>query len=77
MLLCLGLGSLFNHSNPPNLDYRVDEDNLIIKFYAAKDIDKDEELTIFYGVNLWFDKHIPQGTNTDEDDESFLSKLNI
>lgn len=39
MLLCLGVGSLFNHSATPSLDYRVDRHNLIITFFAARDIE--------------------------------------
>ncbi|CAL8472052.1 g11594 [Coccomyxa elongata] len=54
MLLCLGVGSLFNHSRTPSLDYRIDREELIIRFYAARDIRQGEELTIFYG-NVWFD----------------------
>jgi hypothetical protein len=38
MLLCLGVGSLFNHSRRPSLDYRVDRQDLIIRFYAAREI---------------------------------------
>ena len=33
---------------------RIDEDALVIRFYAAKPIAAEEELTIFYGSNLWF-----------------------
>ena len=38
MLLCLGVGSLFNHSRTPSLDYRIDRKELIIRFYAARDV---------------------------------------
>lgn len=38
MLLCLGVGSLFNHSRTPSLDYRIDREELIIRFYAARDV---------------------------------------
>ena len=31
MLLALGFGSLFNHSTSPNLDYRVDFDDQVIR----------------------------------------------
>lgn len=54
--LALGLGSLFNHHDPPNVDYRVDGINQIIRYYAASNIEKDEELCIYYGPRLWFDK---------------------
>ncbi|KAL3141986.1 hypothetical protein ABBQ32_004630 [Trebouxia sp. C0010 RCD-2024] len=55
MLLALGVGSLFNHSRQPNLDYRVDHDKLIIRYFAAKSVPAGEELTIFYGDKLWFE----------------------
>lgn len=55
MLLALGVGSLFNHNRQPNLDYRVDHDNLIIRYFAAKTVATGEELTIFYGDKLWFE----------------------
>ena len=31
-------GSMFNHSSRPNVDYRVDVNQLIIRFSAARDI---------------------------------------
>ena len=55
MLLALGVGSLFNHSKQPNLDYRIDHDNLIINYFAARNVSPEEELTIFYGSDLWFE----------------------
>ena len=55
MLLALGVGSLFNHSKHPNLDYRIDNDNLVINYFAARHVCPAEELTIFYGNKLWFD----------------------
>lgn len=55
MLLALGVGSLFNHNRQPNLDYRVDHDKLIIRYFAAKNVPAGEELTIFYGDKLWFE----------------------
>lgn len=54
MLLALGVGSLFNHSGRPNLDYRIDSAQLLITYIAARNIQADEELTIFYGDKLWF-----------------------
>ena len=55
MLLALGVGSLFNHSQKPNLDYRIDHDQLMIRYFAAREIMPEEELTIFYGDKLWFE----------------------
>ncbi len=55
MLLALGVGSLFNHSQRPNLDYRIDHEQLVIRYFAAHDILPEQELTIFYGDKLWFE----------------------
>ena len=53
-LLVLGVGSLFNHSTQPNLDYRIDAEALVVRYYAAKPVAAGQELTIFYGSKLWF-----------------------
>jgi len=53
-LLALGVGSLFNHSAQPNLDYRIDAEALVVRFYAARPVLAGEELTIYYGCKLWF-----------------------
>ncbi len=47
--LCLGYGSIFNHSYTPNVffDYKYDERILIFK--AIRDIKEGEELYINYG----------------------------
>lgn len=54
-LLALGYGSLLNHNKNPNIDYRIDSNNLC-KIYSSgyNVINKDEELCISYGVKLWF-----------------------
>ncbi len=55
MLLALGVGSLFNHARKPNLDYRLDGNQPVIRYVAARNIMAEEELTIFYGDKLWFE----------------------
>ena len=55
MLLALGVGSLFNHSRQPTLDYRVDYDSLIIRYFAARAVTSGEELSVYYGDKLWFE----------------------
>ena len=55
MLLALGVGSLFNHARKPNLDYRIDGNQSVIRYFAARNIMAEEELTIFYGDKLWFE----------------------
>ena len=91
MLLALGVGSLFNHSQTPNLDYRIDHDALVIKYFAARNIAPDEELTIFYGGKIWFED--AKGTSSAkqlkglssistahdhmDDEEAFLGQLTL
>lgn len=89
MLLALGVGSLFNHSKHPNLDYRIDVANQLIRYTAARDIKADEELTIFYGNKLWFtDMASKEGnlagiTDTNmthdhmDDEQAFLNDMTV
>lgn len=50
-LLALGLISLINHNNDPNVETMVDDKIMILK--AIKNIKKGEELFLSYGEN-WF-----------------------
>ncbi|KAI8377807.1 uncharacterized protein BYT42DRAFT_546437 [Radiomyces spectabilis] len=52
--LALGLGSMFNHANDPNVGFVRDFDNSLIRYITLRDIAPDEELCISYGANLWF-----------------------
>jgi len=78
-LLALGYGSIFNHSDPPNVDYRVDGEGLTVRYYAARDIKVEDELCIYYGANLWFEQTDGAGANDraeeSSDDEDFLSRI--
>lgn len=47
--LALGLGSLFNHSRNDNLCVTFRPARLEIAFWAKRDIDAGEELTVDYG----------------------------
>lgn len=49
------IGSLFNHSDPPNVNFTLDIPNDSIRYIASRDIEAEEELCIFYGHKLWFD----------------------
>ena len=53
----LGLGhcSLYNHSDNNNALQGIMPDNSIL-VYAIKDIEKDEEILISYGMNYWNNK---------------------
>ncbi|KAF9909930.1 hypothetical protein EC991_007733 [Linnemannia zychae] len=54
MALALGLGSMFNHSNSPNVGFQRDLDNGLIRYSTLREIQAGEELCISYGPNLWF-----------------------
>lgn len=51
--LCLGKGSLYNHSPSPNVLVIKDYDNNLIHFIASKEIPTGSEMTIKYGT-IWF-----------------------
>lgn len=59
--VCLGFGSLYNHSYKPNAKYIKDEEDNIIRFVAIKNIKRDEEIIINYNghpedkTKLWFE----------------------
>ncbi|KAG0165860.1 hypothetical protein DFQ28_008181 [Apophysomyces sp. BC1034] len=53
--LALGLGSMFNHSNNPNVGYVRSFEQRLIRYITMNDIQADEELCISYGSHLWFD----------------------
>lgn len=59
--ICLGYGSLYNHSYSPNAKFTNNLDKNTIDFYALRAIQIGEEITINYNGNpnskseLWFD----------------------
>jgi len=82
-LLALGYGSIFNHSDSPNVDYRIDKPNLTVNYYASKGVEKGEELFIYYGASLWFEdvnakKSAIEDTSSSEDEDGgFLFKIKM
>ena len=46
--ICLGFGSLFNHSYTPNATYKKRFDEDVIDFVALKSIGTNEEITVNY-----------------------------
>ncbi len=46
--VCLGYGSLYNHSYSPNATYKKHFAEQVIDFVAIKDIAKGEEITVNY-----------------------------
>ena len=59
--ICLGYGSLYNHSYSPNAKFTNNLDKFTIDFYALREIQKGEEIMINYNGNpssqseVWFD----------------------
>ena len=47
--LCLGYGSLYNHSNTPNVDHQLYPNDSRMSYIAIRDIEAGEELTVTYG----------------------------
>ena len=62
VVLALGYGSLYNHSDFPNASYKINQKDKLITFKAVKDIKKGEEISFNYrGVSssktpLWFER---------------------
>lgn len=55
--VALGLISLINHGLPANADWELDIPARTIRLLAARDIAAGEEITIDYGIALWFEEH--------------------
>ena len=56
-VLAWGYGSLFNHDIKPNADWEEHPKWMGFKFFALRDIEKDEEITISYGgESYWRDR---------------------
>jgi SET domain-containing protein len=54
--IAMGYGMLYNHHHDPNAMYRFNDNSSLpsIDFFAKKDINVGDEITIDYGDNLWF-----------------------
>ncbi|HQU59639.1 MAG: SET domain-containing protein-lysine N-methyltransferase [Phaeodactylibacter sp.] len=59
--IALGYGSLFNHDYDPNAEYIPDFDHNTLDFFALRDIDAGEEITVNYNGDpeeqseIWFE----------------------
>jgi len=49
-----GYGSLYNHSNTPNADWRDNQDKTAFEIYAIRDIEINEEIFTYYGGNEYW-----------------------
>ena len=68
-------GSLFNHSDSPNVSYSIDTATESIRYTTVRAVEPDEELCIFYGSNLWFkstETPISEGERTRADTDTGL-----
>ncbi|NCN58987.1 SET domain-containing protein-lysine N-methyltransferase [Candidatus Roizmanbacteria bacterium CG22_combo_CG10-13_8_21_14_all_38_20] len=54
--ICLGFGSLYNHSYAPNALYQKRKDDGTIEFFVIKNIEKDEEISVNYNYGNPQDK---------------------
>jgi SET domain-containing protein len=52
MILLLGYGSLYNHSDEHNAEWNIYNDNMAI-LYALKDIPIGHEIYVNYGNTFW------------------------
>ncbi|GMI11015.1 hypothetical protein TrLO_g13130 [Triparma laevis f. longispina] len=75
-LLALGYGSIFNHDETPNVDFRVDRENLEVRYIACKEIDVGCELFIYYGDKLWFEYAGKKEESSDEEGD-FLARIEL
>ena len=48
------LGSLFNHSEAPNVSFSIGTSSNTIQYTVSRIVLSNEELCIFYGQRLWF-----------------------
>ena len=74
--LALGFGSLYNHSDQPNLVFKRDLKNLTITFSTLREIEPGEQLTISYDYigtgesprkRSWFEIHKVEKIGIKED----------
>ncbi|KAG9016298.1 hypothetical protein FRB90_003378 [Tulasnella sp. 427] len=54
MALALGLGSMMNHDENPNVSHSIVRETKCIKFITMKPVQTGDELCIYYGSKLWF-----------------------
>ncbi|KAH9038244.1 hypothetical protein EDB85DRAFT_1934288 [Lactarius pseudohatsudake] len=71
MALALGLGSLFNRSDSPNVSYSIDTTTESIRFTTTRAVEPDEELCVRYshGPSLSSEGPGPDGSAEPADDD--------
>lgn len=74
--LVLGYGSLYGHSDEPNMQYAYDKKNKQMIFTAVRNVQLGEELTINYGKDFWTErKEFGLMADTDEQPDPTVTKL--
>jgi len=53
-VISLGFGSLYNHSETPNAEWRSNYEKRTFEFICTKDIQVDEEIFIWYGGETYW-----------------------
>lgn len=56
--VALGYASLFNHRNQPNVDWKIDTVDQVIRFTALTDLNSGDELYISYGNKYWSSRDV-------------------
>jgi len=77
--LSLGLGSMFNHTRKCNVSFKIDKDNMLIRYYTLTTVDIDTELCINYGPKLWFADGEAERSDAESSDEEggFLGRIEL
>ena len=52
-LVMMGHGMLYNHGEPANAAWEIDDDNRFVRFYATSDIAAGDEILHDYGTDYW------------------------
>ncbi|KAL0488431.1 hypothetical protein AKO1_015581 [Acrasis kona] len=78
--LALGMGSMFNHHDTPNVGYFIEKKEGYIRYIAGRDIEQGEELCISYGKVDWMSGYVQDDTTvkcdiTEESNEDAFFKL--
>jgi hypothetical protein len=74
LAICLGYGSIFNHSNTPNAAWSIDTEKEKFTFYATRDIEIGEEICTNYKNGRSFISNPNVDTNNNEINDSEETK---
>jgi hypothetical protein len=76
-LIAFGYGSMYNHSDDPQMIYEYDADTKQIIYKAIKDIKANEELYISYGENWWTGRNYKTKVDVPNQDEPNIIELKL